>query len=53
MRFLYFSHAYAQKPPSNPHVDVFSWARGLNLGLSHHLCLYFVYAGTEGSSGES
>ena len=44
--------AYAQKPPINAHTDVSSSARGLNLGQSHYLHLYFVYMSRE-CSGES
>ena len=46
---LLLLNAYAQKPPLNINADIFSRARGLNLGLSLHKYTYFVNAKSKGS----
>ena len=40
---------YAHMALTCVHADASSAARDLNLGLSHHLHLYFMYASSEGS----
>ena len=40
--------AYAQRPPLNIDADISIRASGLNIGPSHHLHPYFVYASREG-----
>ena len=45
-------HIYAYIPLINAATDVYSVAKGLNLGLSLYLHPYFVYVSREGS-GES